>query len=317
MARTGRPGFAVLGCGAALLCFNAIAEAAAPSPDAVPSDPGVVAGTQRDLKELSALQRGLIDAKSPSHLLALPSLPAPGANETAPVPPSLKMQQKAADELRRRREARNWLLEAMRKPAPGNAADARHAREEALASMLSGTGPVNENEAPSLDVVSEALRVSDDAAAQDALLRIESPKVDNPLDAFLGAWMTPRDYALLGAGERPSVGPAPATAGGTVRAVDVLTAAPGLPDLAPAARNPYLQAMHLPEDLAVSAGRLDTSAFTPRAPVAPAPRWAAPSSAAAPSLPAGVAAPARSPIDTRYQPPPSVDQKYFPQLKRF
>jgi hypothetical protein len=130
----------------------------------------------------------------------------------------------------------------------------------------------------------------------------------NPLEGYLSDWMRPRDRALL-RGE-PTVAPGSAE---SWRRLATTSAGPRQPaPTKPAAitANPYIDAMN-------AAANPSPATSTTRPSVAPvntgAPSLATTSVAASliePEAPA-------PPPPTRYQPPPSSDAKYFPQLKRF
>ncbi|HEY0944444.1 MAG TPA: hypothetical protein VGD81_04225 [Opitutaceae bacterium] len=237
--------------------------------------------------------------------------------ETKPAAPlSPEARQQVAEELRRQRESRNWLLEAMRKPAPGKPGDSSQAREKALAKLLSGdgSGSTAGNGKPTLDVVSEALRAEKEATALEAPVRTDTIKADNPLDAFLSAWMTPGDFALLG-NSRGS-GDNGATVG-EVRIDRVLAGTSKAAEPAAAARNPYLLDLPAFNDLPASRAPAGDSGFTTSAAASTGPVVLTPSAAGPFGTSAVGGDPKSRPVETRFQPPPSVDEKYFPQLKRF
>lgn len=131
----------------------------------------------------------------------------------------------------------------------------------------------------------------------------------NPLEGYLSDWMRPRDRALL----RKDAAATPTTAESWRR---LATASPSpaarkaAPKPAVPTANPYIDAMN------AAALPAPATAATP-APAGSLPpgsvnlgTTSAPASLAEPEAPA-------PPAPTRYQPPPSSDAKYFPQLKRF
>lgn len=325
MTRVGQRLVGALGLAAGLSFASAAEPAPGVPPESRPPEGGLAGATQRELQDLSAWQRGAHETPPAAAALTMPVLQAPLAVET-PVPgrPSPQEQQRAIEELRRRRQARNWLLEAMRKPAAGDqlsaSAEGRQAREEALAELWMQPG--GKEAGPTLDVVSEALRAADEADAQEALSRDKKAlNVENPLDAFLRSWMTPRDFALLGEDSRSGGAETPLVPPpGAYRAPAApAQAAPfDVGGGGPTGRNPYL--LDLPTPDAVSLG----SPFPP----VPVNAAGVPGGMPAPVLPtlsqplpsmrtgSEAVSPPLAP-DVRYQPPPSVDQRHFPQLKRF
>lgn len=154
--------------------------------------------------------------------------------------------------------------------------------------------------APGASGAEPGARAAPQAERREARPAEPAPAVKNPLEDYLGNWMTSRDYVLL-RGEAAK----PATAADAWRklATDpVRKPASKAPATAPAP-NPYIEAM--------------TAAANPPAvvPVAqPAPAAVATNTAPSLAVPESPPPPAAA---AQYRPPPATDAKYFPQLKRF
>ena len=130
----------------------------------------------------------------------------------------------------------------------------------------------------------------------------------NPLEGYLSDWMRPRDRALL-RGEQTA---APGSAESWRR---LATASPGprrpaSTKPATTTANPYIDAMNAAANPSPATPTTSPSA----APVNTGAPNLATTSASASLIEPEAPAP---PPPTRYQPPPSSDAKYFPQLKRF
>jgi len=131
-----------------------------------------------------------------------------------------------------------------------------------------------------------------------------APTINNPLEGYLGNWMTSRDYALL-RGEAAK----PATAADAWRklATEPARKPAAKPSVLAPTGNPYIEAMTAAAQPPAVPSSVAQPGPTP-APVAAsdvAPSLAAPESPPPPAASAG------------YRPPPATDAKYFPQLKRF
>lgn len=302
-----------------VVCCSAHAEQGLAS-SSVSAERDIVPGTQRELEELAALQRGLVESGGNSVALPLPDLQAPGPINAPPVTLAPKAPQQSAEERRRRQEARNWLLNAMREPRSRQSSDTGQARDGALAASLSRAGPPqSENGEPTLDVVSEALR-ADGEDAEPESVRAGAPTVNNPLEAFLRAWMTPADYALLGAGGDATGGDSamiPFKDGGLQIKVPFISPSPEVAAPVRATHNPYLPDMPGTKDLVSSRNMSGENSFGSRPIAGPSSVLSAPALAPQPNFPASTVPRVTAPTETRYQPPPSANQKYFPQLKRF
>jgi hypothetical protein len=174
---------------------------------------------------------------------------------------------------------------------------------------------------PSRDGLSPSAADAASDAAQEGERKVPTTAVANPLESYLGGWMTPQDYALLkpslaqgalpGGGRDPmspnalqSANGALPGIGGTGAALGISAPAAGLP--APKAKeNPFLQALVTP------------------APAVPVPAFGAAMPPATPAVkPLATAAPPPPPIEpAKSKIPdfakPAEDEKYFKQLKRF
>lgn len=128
--------------------------------------------------------------------------------------------------------------------------------------------------------------------------------VVNPLDGYLADWMRPRDRTVTRTGKAPA--PAAADSWRSLPTISPAIRKPAPKAVSPNA-NPYIEAMNA----APGSGSVTPSPASPIVTGTPAPgSLTAPASLAEPEAPA-------PPPATRYQPPPSSDKKYFPQLKRF
>ncbi|HEY0966411.1 MAG TPA: hypothetical protein VGD88_03385 [Opitutaceae bacterium] len=139
-------------------------------------------------------------------------------------------------------------------------------------------------------------------------VRTPTPVV-NPLESYLGDWMRPRDHALL---RKDTATPTAAELWRRQATVGTPSAATRKPAPKPAATtaNPYIDAMNAAAN-PVPATSLNA---TPASPVAA--DATGPATTSVPTALTEPEAPRPAPA-TRYQPPPSSDAKYFPQLKRF
>ena len=220
------------------------------------------------------------------------------------------------------REAKpaNWLVDAMQKESSSN-----QLRDPRIRDRKSRSGGRERDDA---DENREGPDGPDFLANDKDTARIErerrdqreedvTPAVANPLNEFLGSWMTPQDYALLKPGLTPST-----DAGGATKvsplpsSINGATPAGGLSDLArtgsvaptiaipPPRENPYLQSLktELPGTVSTTRRQIEV------APIAPLSR-PPPASTTPPVAPP----PSKIPEFAK----PSGDDRYFKQLKRF
>lgn len=154
----------------------------------------------------------------------------------------------------------------------------------------------------------------------DEKRRPEDGTVFNPLTPYLAGWMTPQDYALLGASLQKNAGPAdtahsvagaltttglegPATSINPASAAGI---APNKTGMAPPSReNPFLEALNSPPPAPLPS---PAGAAMQLPPPAPAPIMSAPPASAP-------IAPAKSKLPDFVK--PQTDEKYFKPLKRF
>ena len=259
-----------------------------------------ITSAKRDFEALKAARNPALQQKADVPRLAIPEAPGrtPSAGPVAPKTPGTE------------KKSANWLLEAMEKQTPRSERD--RARRD-LKSERAATDDVGD------DRGEERL---EDARREESPQEIEKQKREaealNPLNRFLGEWMTPQDYALLKTGFDESFSKTGLPAGASS------AAAPGLPSTGVASadikslgtdanvrgavaaaprENPYLSLLNSPVAPAPSA-----PVFTaPPAPIASAPP---------PLISAPVPAePAKAKIPEFAK--PAQDEKYFRQLKRF
>jgi hypothetical protein len=220
------------------------------------------------------------------------------------------------------REAKspNWLVDAMQKDSSSN-----QLRDPRIRDRKNRLGE-RERDVTDENRDEPALAVNDKEAAKIERERRDQREEDvtaavvaNPLNEFLGSWMTPQDYALLKPGLTPStdagiatkVSPLPGSINGA-------TPAGGLSDLTrtgsvsptiaipPPRENPYLQSLKTELPGAVSTTRRQIEV----APIAPPSR---PPTVIAPTPVPVTPSPSKVPDFAK----PSGDDRYFKQLKRF
>lgn len=272
---------------------------------------GDMAEARREFQELKATQ-GMPDSTK----LELPTVKGPNMPSTTPAPPAPATPRQREELLQARRKAereRNWLVNGVmdldkpkrigrRDPTMIDPTAALDPFAQALA---------EQNQLPFNQRDNERTQGgAQNAKATDEKTLLKTP---NPLDAFMMAWISPRDRQLLlpssGAAEGSSAAlPSPGGALGDRPTAGATEPASG-PDLSPApSGNPYLD-------------------NPPPAPIPAAPRPPPPSTAILDSSVAPTPGPART------DPPPAAvqrkndlpaplakpddDEKYFPQLKRF
>lgn len=268
------------------------------STDAV-RDPDALDATRRALEELS---RPRADSAAPADegdVLVVPPL-----EEGTPVRRvSVPNRRAQAERLRERKASENWLLEALRREQDRSAGAGTENNDRAAAGLL----PPG--------------RANSDWARQtpprptDGLLdaSVNEKAATNPLDQFMGAWMTPSDYRLL-------QGPREAENTAEGRGLGRGLKSPAFELSAPPPRgasrhtelsNPFLESF-LPQPAGSDASdRRPADTMAPPAP--PIPPRRAPPPQPAWSPPASQPPPAKE----QWQPPAGLDEKYFPQLKKF
>lgn len=278
-------------------------EKAPASPSSEPPA-DAIAIARREFEAVKSARNPALPAKGDFPRLTVPELrsappPAPWTPPKTPAP-----EKKSA----------NWLVDAMEKSA-----DARKDRERNGGSPERDQGRTRELPGPEKDRDdadgSEPRRASDSNTERE---RKAENAVANPLAGYLGAWMTPQDYALLKPGIDQAFGNAAGNSGNVLASPADPTTAFALPGNAGIGganqagprgapttprENPYLAMLNPPVPAATPAP-VTANALPP--PVAP--------SRALPAPPAPVPAVKSSIPDFAK---PATDEKYFKQLKRF
>ncbi|WP_414664995.1 hypothetical protein [Horticoccus sp. 23ND18S-11] len=276
-------------------------------PTAKPSpEPDALTRAQRDFDTIKATRNGTL-------LPARPDVPRVAVPEWQGVPaptPSIPLKSPASEA-----KSPTWLIDAMKKETASSESRTTGSDERGRDPRLSTNAGSSEKE------LSAAARTNepDSRETRERNDRSASVRVVNPLERYLGDWMTPQDYALLKPGLAESLGERTDVKRETT-AFDATTIAGGLAGIAggaspasplsvpggssaPLAReNPYLQSLVTPPVI--------TIAPPPRAP-SPAPVFAPPATLGTPAV--NAPSPARIPDFAR----PANDEKYFKQLKRF
>ena len=283
------------------------AAEANPEPTAKASPgPDALTRAQRDFDTIKATRNGTL-------LPARPDVPRVAVPEWQGVPaptPSIPLKSPAPEA-----KSPTWLIDAMKKETASGESRSAGNDERKRDQRLSTNALSSEHE------VSASARATetDSREMRERSDRETTARVINPLERYLGDWMTPQDYSLLKPGIAESLGQRTDVKRETT-AFDATSIAGGLASLAggasPAAtqsvpgvnsaplvrENPYLQSLSTPPTI--------TIAPPPRAP-SPASVFTPPATLGTP--PVNAPAPARIPDFAR----PVNDEKYFKQLKRF
>ena len=284
------------------------AKAPAPSPGA-----DGIAEARRDFETLKSVRDASLVPGSRMPKVGVPEM-------TLPTPAQSLGQPKTKPSAHDARSS-NWLVDAMEKQSSskGGKEDLRSknrrgrtslARDSDESATDRGTTTLGNNE--------DAPTASDRAAAEASDNELH-PVVVNPLNSFLGEWMTPQDYALLKPGLTPSREPGALPSTSPISSIagnagqvgglnDWMLPTPGaaasiLP--APPRENPYLPSarLDLPPPGALARSR------------PPEISSVSPPSRPSPLLPPTPADPPKSKIPDFVKPP--SDDRYFKQLKRF
>jgi hypothetical protein len=277
-----------------------------------PSENDAISVSKREFDAINSARNPTLQQKGDVPRMTAPEMPSSGAGSGLGPAPKTQGQEK---------KSTNWLVDAMEKDAaerkrgtrgPAERDVDRSRESEAIPGIGSQLkeGPNARGETDVLDPREAERKAAAEVAA-------------NPLNRFLGQWMTPQDYLLLkpglaksgldSAGLRDSsLLPAPSTIAGNLQpGIDATLRPSSNPAavLAPstiAKQNPYLEALNVP------AAVNPMPVFAAPPPVAmPAPK--ATISLAPPAPP--VIEPAKSKVPDFAK--PAQDEKYFKQLKRF
>ncbi len=277
-----------------------------------PAQRDPIAEARKDFESLKSARDASLLPSSRMPQVGVPELSLPS---TAPNPggvPKLKppLQQTKSP---------NWLVDAMEKQTISKAdrkQDPR-SRDRKSRSGSRETGYVGlDQKSGAAEEKGEALTASE-RSQRDERDEDSATAVVNPLNSFLGEWMTPQDYALLKPGLTPTAEPGAlptaspvGTWGGSVAPGQALRDSTFLNTAAPSAalpptprENPYLQSLR-PEAPAPSPAPRTRVIETPPIATRPAPTM--------PPTPVDVPT-AKIPEFAK----PSTDDRYFKQLKRF
>jgi hypothetical protein len=281
--------------------------AAARAADPAPGDADSLSAAKKDLAAIKA------NTVQPDAVIALPSLdardlgPVPGAPQM-PAPEPLP-KETAPDGTKKREGTGNWLVDAMDRSA--QQAKAAKQGDRSRASPLDDMVPRADE------------RQLGDKSDRDGLLPDEKEgmqeSVVNPLDSFMGGWVSTRDRDLLlnakgevraGEASRPQSEVLPGVEALAAAPSDDVLAAPGGPLPGDThGSNPYLEAL---ESAPVAVHAFTLPEIAPQELYSPA---------AATEPESGSPQATRSLEDTKTFIPdfaqPSDDDKYFKQLKRF
>lgn len=270
-----------------------------------PAADSLVETVLRDLRELPHESLRSSPSVRDAAAAAIPPPPLPDA----PAPKARTMTTREREEqLQKQKAARNWLLDGMQKNQPGRASADKATIDQPADSGSSSRWVAADSPERALH---EPGRKPEPEEVPGEVL--------NPLDPFLAEWMTRSDFQLL----RGSDSPKGSRTGGSSRWIDAPSPNLSLPTVpAGSARtgrvepvearpNPYLELLAPPP----SASR-PRSTSEPSRGMVPLPGSSAPSARSRMAPPPSRTEDApRAP--TQWKPPPTVDEKYFPQLKRF
>lgn len=294
------------------LCAAGLAaeERTAPARDTAAQTEDAITAAKRDFQLLKSAQDGAAQPKGTVPRIAVPELHHdPAAARLRPTPIKPELDQKSA----------NWLVEAMEQTRESRKdRNARNDRERRDGAELSGDASRREDPLGSERTGSARdERPDPQERAEDKDMTPAEVAVFNPLAQYLGDWMTPQDYALLGT--RLQSGPAggeflraatPAGVGGIdlggsgAAETGLGVLASGTPGFTrPPQENPYLQALSAPAPSVGSVG--STPASGQISAPNPVPIY----------TPPPPPAPARTTVPDFVRPLP--DEKYFKPLRRF
>jgi hypothetical protein len=273
-------------------------------------DNDAVSSTRREFDTIKTARDPNLQQKGEVPRLTAPEMPATSGTGWAPT--KAKQPEK---------KSKNWLVDAMQKPTTDGKRATRGPGESELDHARDGSGRVTEEDGLQGEMNRRSESQAGDGRGPE---RKSSPTVvANPLNHYLGEWMTSQDYSLLkpglaqsamaGPGGRDSaLLPAIQMPGG--KSLPGLDATSGLMSsstagLAPSPipkPNPYLETMNAP------AIKSTQPAYAPPSPTMPS--SLKPIISAVPPPPP-IIEPARSKVPDFAK--PAQDEKYFKQLKRF
>ncbi len=302
-----------------------------------PAEPtGGISAARKDLETIKAAKDPAQRGNRPgSGALPMPEMGVAGtALDTRPNLPSGASAPQPVP-----RRGTNWLVEAMSKDSSaalagagerernGRRADGRPAVGSRDGTELAEADGAEPLAAPALAATRAEERAanrerSEARAEASGEARASTGAPENPLTRFLGAWISPRDYALLrptleqgtehsasgpGKGDAfAATGGVPGSAGQGTAGIFGLDAAPAPVNAAAVRVNPYLEAIPSRAEVPAVAGGVTVTPPSPVRQETPLPPPAISSPGIAPPKP-------RIPDFAR----PAPDEKYFKQLKRF
>lgn len=269
-----------------------------------------IAAAKNDFDRIKSARDAALLPDSRLPKMSVPELASPSVPSTTTVVPRSKLPLKEG-------KSATWLADAMAKESGARERRGRDAngRERERRGGLSNEDVASERSAD--PVFGTRSRVSESARQGDEPESVTAMKPANPLETFLGDWMTPQDYALLkpglsksfdreGSRAHQTLGPAGTSAPNGLtaffpRSDSVNTGLSSAPR-----ENPYLEAMR--SELLVGPGSVNVN------PVVAPPIARPPSASSITSAPPPPLSPApRIPEFVK----PSTDDKYFKPLKRF
>lgn len=308
------------GCGASerARAQSSAANAGSGAEAKAPAGPGL-SEAQKEFDAIKASRDPALPLKAD-----LPRMSAPefhgGASPTPRANPTTKSNKARAET-----KSKNWLVDAMQKPAEAREGRGRLPGE--LNPERDESGSTSNPDAASLFAAEDSRREpvgkrSEEPARKNSP---DAPKeaVVNPLNRFLGEWMSPQDYALLKPGLtaaatdsplalNPTPGVTPPALPADVTVPGPIGSAAGLPRMASGLpsgtprENPFLQSLSPPVNLLPASPATSVPKPVLTTPAVVAPTVSAPS-VVSPALPGKIPDFAR----------PAADDKYFKQLKRF
>ena len=277
--------------------------------------PDAIAEARKEFETIKSVREAALLPESRMPKLGVPELSLPTTPSAVSGP---KPKQNPRDP-----KSSNWLVDAMAKEtntSAGRTPESRSKERKARSNSKNHDDGSRGEGARGFEARESAAAGSEREQRDEREEDVTAAVVVNPLNAFLGEWMTPQDYALLKPGLTPKEGSGVAgNVAGLPGSLGVTLPGNGLKDLSfggPVAssnppptsprENPYLQS--LKPDAAVTS-TLNRSRPTETSMVPNAPRQAP---MVAPTPPV---TPPPSKIPEFAKPP--TDDRYFKQLKRF
>lgn len=248
----------------------------------------------------------------------MPKISAPELSLPTPTPTTAPTKAKSNP---RDAKTSNWLVDAMEKTSSANQLQEMRPRDRKDRSggreRDRDVEDDNRDGQSLAEIEKDNARIERERRDQQREEDVTSAVVANPLNDFLGTWMTPQDYSLLKPGLTPSTDSGlgakastlPSSISGTIPGggLSDLTrtgsASPAI-TIPPPRENPYLQSMKtdLPNAVPTARRQIDILPIVP------------------PSRPPPIIAPtpvAPSPSKIPEFAKPPTDDRYFKQLKRF